>query len=474
MESITKQQLQRLGQRKREVDSQIEADEALGLEIAPEIRTEQKELGEAIELARKEYRTGATPANPLPSPGYETRGNDRTVKVKHAYYGRMRNFRNDEEGYNNARQLALMTLAMQRPTQDETQFYRSQLKNEFGYEHDVQHGFFKRGETRALAESVNATGGFLVPMEIQNSIITLVEDFGVARAHANLVSMMTDTLLWPRYNQNMTTYWQTENAAITSSDITLNQVGLTAKTLTALGGFSNQLSEDSMVPLGDYLAGLIAAKFAFAEDDALFNGNGKSAYGNIIGLPLAFTNAATIAGGTNPGVYTSAIAGTGADFTKITLAEVTALMGLTRLYPGAKWAFYCSNAVYQNVFLRLMAQGGGNTIATINNGVDANALTLKTFMGYPVILTQVLPSAAAVSTPYFYFGDLAQSSMFGERRQMTIALSTEAGNAFANNQTLIRAVERIDINNHDVGGETLDYNGNHIAGPLVQYVSASS
>lgn len=467
----TLQNIQLIGQELRAKEAQLDAElatypegvtvpkdaEATMLRLKGEIESTNKRLADAKEAHVRSTNVSTT-IHTLPASAVDVTP---TISFKNAYYGKLTNFKNTEEGYRTAHMAMSFILAIGRDNPDSTQRSRAYLKEHYGIDLNAP-------QTRALSESVNSAGGYLVPIDFQNALISLIEDFGVARKECQLVPMSTDTVLFPRYRQNMTAYWQTENSAITSSDITLNQVGLNAKTLSALGAFSNQLSEDSMIPIADYLTGLIARRFSYNEDDAWVNGTGIASYGGIVGLKQAFTNAGGVS--TNPGVYET-LTGTATNWSLITMAEFTNFMGKMRLYPGAKWKFYCSSAFYNSVMLRLQATGGGNTIVTIQQGSDVGNATMKTFMGYPVVITEVMPFTAAAADYVCYFGDMSQAAMFAERRQTTIALSTEAGNAFANNQTLIRGIERIDINVHDVGGNTVNFAGTAIAGPVVALVT---
>src|SRR6185437_11833849 len=135
-----------------------------------------------------------------------------------------------------------------------------------------------------------ADGGFLVPPEFGNDMIILREMFGVFRRNAKIVPMTSDTRSDPRRKSGLTAYFTSEASQITESKKGWDRVNLTAKKIAVLTKMSSELNEDSMVNLGDDLAGEIAYAFASLEDDCGFNGDGSSTYGGIVGLAQAFLN----------------------------------------------------------------------------------------------------------------------------------------------------------------------------------------
>jgi HK97 family phage major capsid protein len=82
-----------------------------------------------------------------------------------------------------------------------------------------------------------------------------------------------------------------------------------------------------------------------------------------------------------------------------------------------------------------------------------------------VIFSQVMPSTEANSQICALLGDYRMGSAMGDRRSLTLALSTEY--KFAEDQLAIRGTDRFDINVHDVGSTT-------VAGPIVGLITAAS
>jgi len=290
--------------------------------------------------------------------------------------------------------------------------------------------------TKGHSEAVNNAGGFLVPDEFENELITLREQYGVVRKNARVWPMASDTLRIPKRAAGLTAYFVGEERAGTESQQTFDQVNLVAKKLLALTTMTNELLEDSVINIGDDIAGEIAYAFAYKEDDAGFNGDGTSTYGGIVGLSTVLSNATyQISDGA-----ATAMSG-------VLLSEVSA--ALAKL-PG--WAaqrnnikFYCNKSVYHAVFERLMFQTGSSPTGASANEI-AKGIAGPSFLGYPVEFTQVLSAApSGAGATFAYVGDMQQGVYFGDRRSTAIAFSDSALNAFEQDERVVRGSERFDI-----------------------------
>lgn len=323
-------------------------------------------------------------------------------------------------------------------------------------------------EMKAMTENVNTAGGFLVPDEFSTTLIDLREQYGVLRRHAHIEPMARDTKLIPRRTGGVTTYWVGEGATITASDMSLDQVGLTAKKLVALTVFSNELSEDSFISIGDMLAREIAYAFAKAEDAAGFNGDGTSTYGGITGITQKFlglsATRANIAGlhiadGNLP--------------SEVLLADLVKVPGILPEYVDTdSCAWYMHKSYYWNVGMRLALAAGGVTAYEINNTAYTKSPML---LGYPVIYVQSMTSAvgdaAATDLVTILFGDLSRAVALGDRKQTTLMPSEHY--KFDTDQLAIRGTERLDINVHDIGNADSTA-ANRVPGPLVGLLMKAS
>jgi len=313
-------------------------------------------------------------------------------------------------------------------------------------------------ELKAHSEGTNTAGGYLVPTEFSNDMIDLREQYGVARKLAKVVPMSSDTLLVPRRNTGLTTYWVGEATAITESSKSWSQVQLVAKKLGCLALYSSELNEDAMVAIGDDLAGEIAYAFSYTEDNCYINGDGTSTYGGITGVRQKLSDVSgTIA--SIKGLTVATGTGYGSAYSSIVLSDFHKVISTLPLYArnGARWVV--SSVFNDQIMQKLQTAAGGNVVANIAAGGQ------MTFLGFPVELSQVMPTTSAVSQVAALFGNFAMGSTFGDRRNMTLAYSTDY--KFAEDQLAIKGTERIDINVHSVGDTS-------VAGPIVGLITGAS
>lgn len=306
---------------------------------------------------------------------------------------------------------------------------------------------------RAQSEGVNTAGGFLVPNEFSQAIIDLREQYGVFRRECRVIPMGRDTIDIPRRASGLTANFIGEGVAQTAQDKAWSMVSLVAKKLGILTVVSSELDEDAVISIADDLASEMAYAFALKEDQCGFLGDGTSTYGGIIGV-----NVKIIDGTHTAGAVDCATAGHDT-LVEVDNADLATLMGKVPQYalPNAK--FYCSQVAKATVFDRLKAIAGGNTIQTLDGK------PMDTHLGYPIVVSQVMPTAPGNNEVFLLFGDLSKAAVLGERRGITISRSSEY--KFAEDQIAYKATGRVDINVHDLGDTST-------AGPIVALIGFTS
>lgn len=307
-------------------------------------------------------------------------------------------------------------------------------------------------DCRALSVGTNTAGGFLVPEAFGTTIIDLRETYGIFRQQCRVVPMPEHTMTVPRRAGGVTATYTGENAALSESDATFNQVTLVARKLGVLTRISTELSEDSIIDIADWCAQEFAWAFAKAEDDAGFKGDGSLTYGSIVGASTAIID------GTHTAGAVDATSGDDA-FVEFIMTDLEKIAMTLPLYahPGAKW--FMSPICWATCFERLAIAASGTNAMHYTEGVS------RSFLGYPVVLTHSLTAATGASAlnniAAFLFGDLSLAATLGDRRQITVGLS--ADRYFVEDQIGIKATQRYDINVHDLGDNT-------DAGPIVALI----
>ncbi len=307
-------------------------------------------------------------------------------------------------------------------------------------------------ETKAHLETVNSQGGFLVPEEFSNTLISLREEYGVFRRNAKIEPMTSDTKRIPKRSATLTASFVGEATAGSESTMTFQSVQLVAKKLMVLTSISNELNEDSLLNLGDSVAGEIAYAQALKEDECGFMGTGTSEFGGIVGIINAMNNVSSNAGVT-------VLDSSDRRPSNIAISDFHNMMGTLPPYadtPRAK--FYMHKSIWNGVCESLIYGVGGTSAREIQQGSQGTS-----FLGYPVEFAQVMPDITTGSTGAdgqasdetfrfpIIFGDLSLGCAFGDRRENTIAFSDSALNAFEQDEIVVRGTERFDIQCHSPG-----------------------
>lgn len=308
---------------------------------------------------------------------------------------------------------------------------------------------FGDSNQRAMSTGNNFSAGYLIPEEFSADIIELLETFGVFRREADPEPMVGDTKIIPRRTSGINAFFIGENTKPTESEPTWDQVQLTAKLLATLTRLSIEVSEDSIVNLGEKIAIEVGRAFALKEDRCGFIGTGTSEFGGIVGVTPKLGD------GNHAGSIHDALTGNTA-FSTLDLVDFEAALGKLPEYAvqggNAKW--FISRIGFYASMSRLMTDAGGNTIDHLAGGAGLQ------FLGLPVVISQVMNSdtTTQTSTIVCFVGDLRMAASFGDRRQLT--LMTSEHRYMDVGQIGIRGTERFDIQIHDLGNAT-------VAGPIV-------
>lgn len=295
-------------------------------------------------------------------------------------------------------------------------------------------------ENRALAVGEFGTGGALVPDAMRDTIIDLVEQYGVAAAECEIVQMAADVVNWPRVTGGVTLYAIGEADTPTESTPSFDGLGLVARKWGALVKYSSELNESAVISIADFLARKVAEAWAYKLDQCVFLGDGTSTYHGIVGIKNALAD----------GSEYTAITGNTA-FSTLDMADFESMIGKLATWAerNAKW--YISKAGWAASMMRLADAAGGNTVDHVAGGPS-----VRTFLGYPVVHTQVMNSTLTAQTStegLCYLGDLRGGVVLGMRRD--IRMRTLGELYAASDQIGFTAFVRHDVNVHDVGTSTV-------------------
>jgi HK97 family phage major capsid protein len=260
---------------------------------------------------------------------------------------------------------------------------------------------------KALAEGEDADGGHLVPDGFRASLIEHILQTQSIRQFATVIPMTGKLLEIPKLTSDVKVYWGTENTAIATTTADFGNLLLTPFRLNAIIYSSRELFDDSAISIFEVLRRRFTARVADEETKVFLTGNGSTQPKGI--------NQET--------------------FRSISAANALSPDHLTR-------AYYKLPEGYRNAARWLI---NSRVMEHLENAKDDNGQYLypslqgevKTLKGRPVLVTDYQPSSSII------FGDLSYYYI-GDRQQVSMDMTTEAGGTWEKYQVGMRVVERVD------------------------------
>lgn len=254
-----------------------------------------------------------------------------------------------------------------------------------------------------LNETDGGLGGYLVPQEWYDKIISLVNQGGVAMRNATVYNMSRRELVIPKLDNIPTWSFVTEGTVKPVSNPSFAQVILRRKDGGFIVLFSKQLLEDEVFDLMGFVTNLASQILAYTIDTAAFRGYD----GQISGI-------------LTPGSGAVVKELSGPDFSDLTYDNIIDVVSSvpSHTLPKAKW--YMNRTVY-GLIKALKYQG---TTEYVVNPQERKDLMLE---GFPVELTDACYSSSE-SQPdraFIAFGDMSYMAI-GLRNNLSIDFSKEA------------------------------------------------
>jgi HK97 family phage major capsid protein len=277
------------------------------------------------------------------------------------------------------------------------------------------------GESRAMGENIGTLGGFLVPTQLAGFIIDLARAQSVVvNSGALTVVMESGALDIPRLLTDPVASWRNENDPIAEGDPTFGSAQLTARSLACLVSIPNELLLDSPV-VGNFVTSAITKAMAVAMDTGALMGTGTQ------NQPLGIINRQNV--GTYSMGANGAVLADWSTFVKVAGQIAGAngpIDGLSYILSSRD---YTTTENLQDTLHQPLRQP--NVVARMKPYTTSKI---------PTNLTQ----GTANNASFGVCGDMSQV-ILGIRQAFTLEVSREAGAAFQNNQTLIRAILRMEV-----------------------------
>ena len=286
----------------------------------------------------------------------------------------------------------------------------------------------------ALGEASGVTGGYTVPPEFYQQLMTIMAEETFIRPRAFVVPMAGATLQIPYLDVStvqaagvspffggVQMYWTAEAQTRTETEPQFKQLELKAWELSGYSVSSNVLLQDSVIGLEKFLMTLFAKSLAWFEEYAFLQGNGA-------GKPQGMLTAAASVSVTR---QTGGL---------VQFADVAGMWAKLLPISWNKAVWTCSPSVVpQLIQLKdgtgraIFLQIGSDTKGAITSGPNWSLL------GRPIYPTEKVPALGTkgdlmLLDPSFY--------VLGDRMQIEIAASEHVN--FLKNQMTWRVVERVD------------------------------
>ncbi|WP_338433270.1 phage major capsid protein [Clostridium tyrobutyricum] len=235
----------------------------------------------------------------------------------------------------------------------------------------------------ALQVGTDSEGGFLAPDEFEKTLIESLEEQNIFRQLANIITTSSGDKKIPVVASKGTASWVDEEGAIPESDDAFSQVSIGAYKLATMIKVSEELLNDSVFNLENYIAKEFARRIGAKEEESFFTGDGT-------GKPTGIFNGT---GGGELGVTASSAAA-------ITLDEIMDL-------------FYSLKSPYRKNAVFLMNDSTVKSIRKLKDGSgqyiwqpSVTAQQPDTILNRPVKTSAYVPAIVSGSK-IIAFGDLS-------------------------------------------------------------------
>lgn len=235
----------------------------------------------------------------------------------------------------------------------------------------------------ALQVGTDSEGGFLAPDEFEKTLIESLEEQNIFRQLANIITTSSGDKKIPVVASKGTASWVDEEGAIPESDDAFSQVSIGAYKLATMIKVSEELLNDSVFNLENYIAKEFARRIGAKEEESFFTGDGT-------GKPTGIFNGT---GGGELGVTASSAAA-------ITLDEIMDL-------------FYSLKSPYRKNAVFLMNDSTVKSIRKLKDGngqyiwqPSVTAQQPDTILNRPVKTSAYVPAIGSGSK-IIAFGDLS-------------------------------------------------------------------
>jgi len=286
-------------------------------------------------------------------------------------------------------------------------------------------------QTKALQESDDTAGGFLVPEEFQAEVIRFATEAAIVRPRARIIPMSTNTKTLPKLDQSnykfagIDIHWEGDEGELKEeSQPKFGRITLKLNKMIGLCPAGDDLLSDSAINLANFLVSIFGEAIAYEEDKQFLTGNGMK-------KPLGIVNCGTALNRTT--------------VSKIVYEDLKKMRETLPAWADAGAIWMLTKAALTEL---LDIKSGVYDGATVDEtkgfplflpGFSLAAGLPPTILGYPYVVTDKLP---AVGTK----GDIILGNLsayyIGDKGGLAVASSMH--DRFRYDETVFRFVKRVD------------------------------
>jgi HK97 family phage major capsid protein len=274
-----------------------------------------------------------------------------------------------------------------------------------------------------------------LPVSYSGELSELVGQYGAARQYATVMPLGSGSVKLPRLKTDPTFTIIAGSATVTEKSPQTEWVTFTPEKFGGLIRLPTEMDEDSIVPIGQFLARYSARQMAVAEDWQVFRstGAGTTVNGTAEGLTKNVV--------TNSKTTVSGVLGSPSEFTLTHFRTLRTIPDASALRVGA----YYLHPSFEQLLATFNTSGNKpyNPSAQIQGTGAQPFMTGPTLDGFPIRWVDVMPvysTSDVLSTVHALFGDVSFMYL-GVRGGMRFDTSTEAG--FTTDEILVRALQRM-------------------------------
>jgi len=236
----------------------------------------------------------------------------------------------------------------------------------------------KAAASGGMVVDIDSDGGFLIPPEFSTMLLEMQNIESIVRPRATKLDISSDTIelpQWKDYDHSGNTvfggaraYFKGENASLTASKPTLEDIKLTLNALTGLAYASHKLMTFSPTTVGSFILPSITSAMAWKEDQAFILGTGA-------GMPL---------GVLTTGAKVSVSGETGQDTDTVVTENITKMFARARVRSNASTVWLYNKPELLDMLLRLKLEvgTGGSAAGLITQITGSPNMNM---LGYPLV-----------------------------------------------------------------------------------------